>query len=177
MLTRWRSTSKALNLHIWKVDLHNMQVLCEKAEQLLILQITVNPTSNLKPFCTISTCSMSSSISCSEEFPVYLRTNSYLISKFLSFPSPVSTCGQSPVKSQPLNYLNIFSRIVGGRQVAKGSYPWQVSLRKPSLVGLWAASIGSLRISCYSSVCSVLLSSSLEISWVCIRIQEPPDVH
>lgn len=104
-----------------------MQVLCEKAEQLLILQITVNPTSNLKPFCTISTCSMSSSISCSEEFPVYLRTKSYLISKFLSLPSPVSTCGQSPVKSQPLNYLNIFSRIVGGRQVAKGSYPWQVS--------------------------------------------------
>ena len=136
MLTRWRSTSKALNLHIRTVDLHNMQVLCEKAEQLLILQITVNPTSNLKPFCTISTCSMSSSISCSEEFPVYLRTKRYLISKFLSFPSPVPTCGQSPVKSQPLNYLNIFSRIVGGRQVAKGSYPWQVSLRKPSLVGL-----------------------------------------
>ena len=55
MLTQWRSTSEALNLHIRKVDLHDMQVLCEKAEQLLILQITVNPTINLKPFCTIST--------------------------------------------------------------------------------------------------------------------------
>ena len=117
-----------------------MQVLCEKAEQSLILQITVNPTINLKPFCTISTWSMSYSISCSEEFPVYLRTKSCLISKCLSSPSPGPTCGQSPVKPQPLNYLNIFSRIVGGRQVAKGSYPWQVSLRKPSLAGLWAAS-------------------------------------
>uniref|UniRef100_A0A8C6GVH1 Ovochymase 2 n=1 Tax=Mus spicilegus TaxID=10103 RepID=A0A8C6GVH1_MUSSI len=39
-------------------------------------------------------------------------------------------CGQSLVKPQPQNYFSLFSRIVGGSQVEKGSYPWQVSLKQ-----------------------------------------------
>uniref|UniRef100_A0A671E249 Ovochymase 2 n=1 Tax=Rhinolophus ferrumequinum TaxID=59479 RepID=A0A671E249_RHIFE len=42
--------------------------------------------------------------------------------------SKAPTCGQSPVKVRPWN--DIFSRIVGGNQVEKGSYPWQVSLKR-----------------------------------------------
>ncbi|XP_036882291.2 ovochymase-2 [Manis javanica] len=47
----------------------------------------------------------------------------------LSLPK-APTCGQSLVKAQPWSYFNLLSYIVGGSQVEKGSYPWQVSLKQ-----------------------------------------------
>ncbi|KAM4846178.1 ovochymase-2 [Thomomys bottae] len=47
----------------------------------------------------------------------------------LSLPK-APNCGQSLDKTDPWNYYNLFSRIVGGSQVEKGSYPWQVSLKQ-----------------------------------------------
>ncbi|XP_037377881.1 ovochymase-2 [Talpa occidentalis] len=44
--------------------------------------------------------------------------------------SQAPTCGRSVAKVRPWNYFNLFSRIVGGSQVEKGSYPWQVSLKR-----------------------------------------------
>ncbi|XP_057363298.1 ovochymase-2 isoform X2 [Manis pentadactyla] len=47
----------------------------------------------------------------------------------LSLPK-APTCGRSLVKAQPWSYFNLLSRIVGGSQVEKGSYPWQLSLKR-----------------------------------------------
>uniref|UniRef100_A0A8C8VQI5 Ovochymase 2 (gene/pseudogene) n=1 Tax=Pelusios castaneus TaxID=367368 RepID=A0A8C8VQI5_9SAUR len=50
---------------------------------------------------------------------------------FFLFQYPLdSRCGQKPHEMKPWNNFNLFTRIVGGNQVKRGSHPWQVSLKR-----------------------------------------------
>ncbi|NXK99513.1 OVCH2 protein, partial [Mesembrinibis cayennensis] len=46
------------------------------------------------------------------------------------FYSTDPKCGQKVQETKPWSYLNLFTRIVGGNQVKRGSHPWQVSLKR-----------------------------------------------
>ncbi|NWI11820.1 OVCH2 protein, partial [Crypturellus soui] len=48
----------------------------------------------------------------------------------LSFYSSDPKCGQRFHETKPWSYFNLFTRIVGGNQVQRGSHPWQVSLKR-----------------------------------------------
>ncbi|NXA37643.1 OVCH2 protein, partial [Eudromia elegans] len=48
----------------------------------------------------------------------------------LSFYSSDPKCGQKFHETKPWSYFNLFTRIVGGNQVQRGSHPWQISLKR-----------------------------------------------
>ncbi|XP_068004029.1 ovochymase-2 isoform X3 [Melanerpes formicivorus] len=55
------------------------------------------------------------------------------VTEFHAVPSVLQKdpkCGQKFQEPKPWNYLNLFTRIVGGNQVKQGSHPWQVSLKR-----------------------------------------------
>lgn len=88
-----RSYSDALDLHIRKVDLFMICMFytyVTKIEQSFVVQITVNPTINRKPFCNLFSQSISYSFFLAQKFPISLSLRSYLITKFLSCLPPSS---------------------------------------------------------------------------------------
>ncbi|XP_013813325.1 ovochymase-2 [Apteryx mantelli] len=64
---------------------------------------------------------------------LFLLMGVVCITEFLAVPSPLQKdpkCGQKFHETKPWSYFNLFTRIVGGNQVKRGSHPWQVSLKR-----------------------------------------------
>ncbi|XP_068801291.1 ovochymase-2 isoform X2 [Struthio camelus] len=64
---------------------------------------------------------------------LFLLTGIVCITEFLATPSPLQKdpkCGQKFHETKLRSYFNLFTRIVGGNQVKRGSHPWQVSLKR-----------------------------------------------
>uniref|UniRef100_A0A8C4JPN8 Ovochymase 2 (gene/pseudogene) n=1 Tax=Dromaius novaehollandiae TaxID=8790 RepID=A0A8C4JPN8_DRONO len=53
-----------------------------------------------------------------------------IILSLFPFYSSDPKCGQKFHETKPWSYFNLFTRIVGGNQVKRGSHPWQVSLKR-----------------------------------------------
>lgn len=105
---------------------------------------------------------------------------SFLYSSVLNFCLsffPAPTCGRSLVKAQPWSYFNLLSRIVGGSQVEKGSYPWQVTLRTFSSGGLGTASGLDLSETHAAPRPIAFCLAHCHRAHECARIQVPYDVH